>query len=66
MKLAAKTFDSITRLKLKSGTAIDIHMIKQDNGNERLVIEKDEKDLVLEQHEISDFITLFKEFLENI
>ena len=53
MKLAAKTFDSITRLKLKSGMAIDIHMINQDNGNNRLVIEKDTNSLVLEQHEIS-------------
>lgn len=66
MKLAAKTFDSITRLKLKSGKAIEIHMIKQDNGNDRLVIEKGTDSLILEQQEISDFISLFKEFLESV
>jgi len=66
MKLAAKTFDSITRLKLKSGTTIEIHMIKQDNGNDRLVIEKGTDSLILEQQEISDFISLFKEFLESV
>ncbi|UCE13238.1 MAG: hypothetical protein JSV04_13765 [Candidatus Heimdallarchaeota archaeon] len=66
MKLATKTFDSITRLKLKSGTTIEIHKIKQDNGNDQVVIEKGTDRLVLEQHEISDFITLFKDFLESV
>ncbi|MFX0014887.1 MAG: hypothetical protein ACFFB2_00190 [Promethearchaeota archaeon] len=66
MKLAEKTIDSVTRLKLKSGTAIEIHMINQDNKASRLIIERDDKGLTLENDEISDFIALFNEFLEGI
>ncbi len=66
MKLAEKSIDSITRLKLKSGTTIEIHMISQDKGTNRIVIEKGNESLSLEQEEISDFITLFNDFLESI
>lgn len=66
MKLAEKSIDSITRLKLKSGTTIEIHMISQDKGINRMVIEKGNESLSLEQEEISDFITLFNDFLESI
>ena len=66
MKLAEKTFNSITRLKLKSGTTIEIHMIKKDNDFNQLIIEKGEERLALEQEEINDFISLFNDFLENI
>jgi len=66
MKLAEKSIDSITRLKLKSGTTIEIHMISQDKGTNRMVIEKGNESLSLEQEEISDFITLFNDFLESI
>ena len=65
MKLAEKTIDSITRLKLKSGKSIEIHIIKQDNGIDRLIIEKDNERLSLEHGEISDFIALFNNFLQN-
>ena len=40
MKLAEKTIDSITRLNLKSGTGVEIHIINQADGKKRLVIEK--------------------------
>ncbi len=66
MKLAEKTIDSITSLKLKSGKSVEIHIIKQDNGIDRLIIEKDNQSLSLEQEEISDFVALFNNFLENI
>ena len=66
MKLAQKSTDSITRLKLKSGTAIEIHIIEQDHGTNRLVIEKAKESLALEHGEISDFLALFNDFLENI
>lgn len=66
MQLAEKTIDSITRLKLKSGTAIEIHMISQEKGTNRMVIEKGKESLSLEQEEISDFISLFNDFLENV
>ncbi len=65
MKLAEKTIDSITRLKLKSGKSVEIHIIKQDNGIDRLIIEKDNESLSLEHGEISDFIALFNDFLQN-
>lgn len=66
MKLAQKTTDSITRLKLKSGTSVEIHMIDQDNGTDRLVIEKAKESLALEHEEISDFLALFHDFLESM
>ncbi len=66
MKLAQKTTDSITRLKLKSGTSVEIHMIDQDNGTKRLVIEKAKESLSLEHEEISDFLALFNDFLESM
>ncbi len=66
MKLAQKTTDSITRLKLKSGTSVEIHMIDQDNGTKRLVIEKAKESLALEHEEISDFLALFNDFLESM
>ncbi len=66
MKLAEKTIDSITRLKLKSGRSVEIHIIKQDNDIDRLIIEKDNERLSLEYGEISDFITLFKDFLHDV
>ena len=65
MQLAEKTIDSVTRLKLKSGVAIEIHIISQDNDINRIVIEKAKESLILEQEEISDFIALFKDFLEG-
>lgn len=66
MKLAEKTIDSITRLNLKSGTSVEIHIINQDDGTKRLVIEKAKERLTLEHEEISDFIALFNDFLESI
>ncbi len=66
MKLAQKTTDSITRLKLKSGTSVEIHIIDQDNGTNRLVIEKAKESLALEHEEISDFLSLFNDFLESM
>ncbi|MFX0122406.1 MAG: hypothetical protein ACFFAE_02130 [Candidatus Hodarchaeota archaeon] len=66
MKVAEKSIDSITRLKLKSGTAIEIHMITQDEDINRLIIEKGDESLSLNQEEISDFISLFNDFLENM
>ncbi|MFX1282674.1 MAG: hypothetical protein ACFFB5_03430 [Promethearchaeota archaeon] len=65
MQLAEKSIESITRLRLKSGTAIEIHMITQNKGTNRMVIEKGEESLSLEQEEISEFITLFNDFLES-
>ncbi len=66
MKLAEKTIDSITRLNLKSGTGVEIHIINQADGKKRLVIEKAKERLTLEHEEISDFIALFNDFLESI
>ena len=66
MKLAEKTIDSITNIKLKSGKNVEIHIIKQDDGINRLIIEKDNERLSLEYAEISDFIGLFNDFLQNI
>jgi hypothetical protein len=66
MKVAEKSFDSITRLKLKSGTAIEIHMITQDKDSKQLIIEKGDESLSLDQEEISDFISLFNDFLESM
>lgn len=65
MKLAEKSIDSITRLKLKSGTAIEIHMITKDKDVNRLIIEKGDESLSLDQEEISDFLSLFNDFLES-
>ena len=65
MELAEKSFDSITRLKLNSGTAIEIHMITQDGDNSQIIIEKGDERLTLKQEEISDFISLFNDFLES-
>ena len=66
MKVAEKSIDSITRLKLKSGTAIEIHMITQDKDLNRLIIEKGDESLSLDQEEISDFLSLFTDFLESM
>ncbi|MHA2244462.1 MAG: hypothetical protein ACXADY_05795 [Candidatus Hodarchaeales archaeon] len=66
MKLAQKSTNAITRLKLKSGTAVEIHIIDQDNGTKRLVIEKTKESLALEHGEISDFLALFNDFLDSI
>ncbi len=66
MKVAEKSIDSITRIKLKSGTAIEIHKIIQDEGINRIIIEKGDESLSLTQEEISDFISLFNDFLESM
>ncbi len=68
MKLAEKSFDSVTLLKLKSGVQVAIHLVNQEKGNKQLVIENPEENekLILEQNDISDFLSLFNEFLESI
>jgi hypothetical protein len=66
MKLVEKSIDSITRLKLKSGTTIEIHMITQDKDVNQLIIEKGNERFSLNQEEISDFISLFNDFLESM
>ncbi|MHA2226322.1 MAG: hypothetical protein ACXAC8_14025 [Candidatus Hodarchaeales archaeon] len=68
MKLAEKSFDSITLLKLKSGVPIAIHLVNQEKKKKQLVIENTEKreKLILEQNDIPDFLSLFDEFLESI
>lgn len=65
MKVAEKSIDSITRLKLNSGTTIEIHMITQDGDKNRIIIEKGDESLTLNQDEISDFISVFNDFLES-
>jgi len=65
MKVAEKSIDSITRLKLNSGMAIEIHMITQDGDNNQIIIEKGDESLTLDQDEISDFISVFTDFLKS-
>ena len=66
MKLAEKTVDSATCLRMKSGIKVDLHVITQDDGSKSLVIEKDDHKLVFQQDEISEFVALFSDFLNNI
>ncbi len=66
MKLAEKTIDSATCLRMKSGAKVDLHVITQDDGSKSLVIEKDDHKLVFRQAEISEFVALFSDFLNSI
>jgi hypothetical protein len=69
VKLSEKIEDSIFGVKLKSGTNIEIHVVKHDNGNQSLVIEKPEdgnQRLLLPQQDILDFLALLNDFLKNV
>lgn len=69
MKLSEKIEDSIYGVKLKSGTTIEIHVVKHDNGDQSLVIEKPEEEnqrLLLPQQDIPDFLGLLNDFLKNV
>ncbi|MHA1971966.1 MAG: hypothetical protein ACTSW1_03165 [Candidatus Hodarchaeales archaeon] len=66
MKLTEKSIDSCTKIRLKSGECIEIHLITNDSGTKSLVLEKDDSALVLERQEVEDFVKLFSEFLEDI
>jgi hypothetical protein len=66
MKLAEKTVDSATCLRMKSGVKVNLHVITQDDGSRSLVIEKDDHKLVFQQDEISEFVALFGDFITSI
>jgi hypothetical protein len=69
LKLTEKIVDSTLGLKLKSGINFEIHVIKHENGETGLIIEKLEEAgqrLVLEHQDISDFITFLNDFLHTV
>ena len=66
MKLAEKTVDSATCLKMKSGIKVNLHVITHDDGSRSLIIEKDDHKLVFRQDEISEFVALFSDFISSV
>ena len=69
MDLVDKIVDSTIGLIMKSGTNIEIHVIKHDNGEKSLVLErlndKNER-LVLQHQDIKDFVNFVDNFLSSI
>ena len=66
MKLTEKIIDSTTGLKMRSGSIVEIHVIQNEQNDERsLVITHDEGKLELDHQDITKFINFFKKFLEN-
>lgn len=66
MELTEKTIDSCTRIRLKSGESIEVHLITNDTGKQSLIFEKKDSSLILGHKEIIDFINLFTEFLNEM
>jgi hypothetical protein len=66
VKITERIMDSTTGLKMKSGEIVEIHIIRHDNGEKSLVIEKDDRRLVLQHEDISDFISFLNDFINNV
>ncbi|MFX0052449.1 MAG: hypothetical protein ACFFAJ_16120 [Candidatus Hodarchaeota archaeon] len=69
MKLTERMFDSTVGLKLKSGTSFEIHVIEHENREQSIIIEnltEGGQRLILENKDISDFINLLNDFLQNV
>jgi len=66
LELTEKTIDSCTRIRLKSGESIEVHLITNDTGKQSLIFEKKDSSLILGHKEIIDFINLFTEFLNEM
>ena len=66
MKLAEKTVDSTTGLKMKSGAIVEVHVIHSENSDEKsLMIKTNDGVLSLDQDDISSFMDLFSKFLDS-
>ncbi|MFX0171063.1 MAG: hypothetical protein ACFE9L_04015 [Candidatus Hodarchaeota archaeon] len=69
MKLTERVFDSTLGLKLKSGTNIEIHVIEHENREQSIIIKnltEGGQQLILENKDISDFLNLLNDFLNNV
>lgn len=69
MDLVDKIVDSTIGLKMKSGANLEIHVIKHDNGEKSLVLERldnNNERLVLQHQDIIDFVDFMDDFLSSI
>lgn len=65
MKLTERIVDSTTRLKMKSGSIAEIHVIRAENGEKSMIISDEKGSLTLDQDDIDSFIDFFGKFLES-
>ena len=65
MKLTEKIVDSTTGLKMKSGSIVEIHIIRAESGEKSLMISNENGSLTLDQQDIDSFISFFDKFLKS-
>ena len=66
MKISEKTVDTTTCLRMDSGVKVEVHIITHNDGTKSLIIEKDNSKLIFGQEEMSEFVSLFNEFLTSV
>jgi len=65
LKLTERIVDSTTGLKMKSGSMVEIHIIRAENGEKSMIISDEKGSLTLDQDDIDGFIDFFGKFLES-